>query len=199
MLDVPAGDVLIHAGDVSAEGEQEVVLDFMDWMSSLPHRYKLFIAGNHDRFIEQAPHEFQQALPLNIHYLEDSGIEIGGIKIWGSPMTPAFYDWAFMKEIGPPLSQHWALIPDDTHILVTHGPPYGIMDEVILPERREHAGCPDLLKRIMELKPDIHIFGHIHEAYGNQLTNGVQFMNVSTMNQQYQIQNAIVEFEYEAP
>lgn len=195
---LPDGDVLIHAGDVSSHGDRREIERFVQWYADLPHPHKILVAGNHDHFIEQEPAEFQSILPAAITYLQDSGIQIDGVNFWGSPMTPKFFDWAFMAEIGPELNTHWDKIPADTDILITHGPPLGVMDEVFHDGALTAAGCPNLLAKIKELAPAYHLFGHIHEGYGQQDIDTTRFINVSTMNEHYEIQNAPVVFEYTA-
>lgn len=184
---IPSADMLIHAGDVSNYGEEHQVLDFLDWFSKQPHQYKIFIAGNHDFFFEQENEKYiQKNIPANIIYLNDSGCEIEGIKIYGSPITPEFYDWAFNRKRGKDIKKHWDKIPSDTDILITHGPPFGILDANIYQSK---TGCEDLLKTVQKIKPKYHLFGHIHEAYGIQQTKETSFLNVSILNERYQITN----------
>jgi len=169
-IDVPEGDLVIFAGDCSSSGKEIEVKDFMKWFSGLPHKHKVCIAGNHDFWFDQqhkenpnhTPHDARDIIPDNVVYLEDESIEIEGYKIWGSPVTPWFYDWAFnMHEDG--LKTHWRQIPEDTDIIITHGPAYGHGDKT---DSGVNAGCPYLLKRIEEVRPLLHVFGHIHEGYG---------------------------------
>ena len=125
-------------------------------------------------------------LGKDLIYLEDSGVEIEGIKFWGSPVTPWFHDWAFNRLSD--IKHHWDLIPVDTTILITHGPPKGILD---LTRSRLNVGCPILLEKIKELKDlKIHSFGHIHEAHGVQEIDEVTFVNASTLNLYYEVQNS---------
>jgi Icc-related predicted phosphoesterase len=125
--------------------------------------------------------------------LNDSGCNVGGVSIWGSPITPRFLHWSFMRDPGNDIETHWNLIPVDTDVLITHGPAYGILDEV----HREggekvHTGGPSLRKRIQIVKPRFHLFGHIHEDYGRVENEDVSHYNVSTMNNQYEISNKAV-------
>lgn len=175
--------MIIHAGDISSKGTQAQVEDFLGWFSNLNFKYKVFIAGNHDFFFERAlDFEVDQLIPDNVIYLNDSGIEIENIKIWGSPIQPWFYDWAFNRQRGEDIKKHWDLIPDDTDILITHGPPMDILDETVY---GSNVGCIDLLDKIMLVKPKIHVFGHIHEAYGIKEVNGTQFINASVLDHKY--------------
>lgn len=188
------GDVIIHAGDISSRGHIIDIKDFMDWYSKLPYTHKILIAGNHDFFFEKATHE--QVVTLlaeypNITYLQDSGVTIDGIKIWGSPWQPWFYNWAF-NCVGEDIKQHWAKIPLDTSILITHGPVYGYLDLTLEGKR---TGCPYLLETISTLKDlKYHICGHIHEGYGRFLfADGVEFINASVLNRSYRMTNAPIE------
>lgn len=163
-LDVPDADLLLHAGDATMNGNYDAIRDFDDWLASLPHAHKIFVAGNHDRTFESAP---EKARPLVKHatYLQDAGATVGGIRIWGSPWQPEFMSWAFNLERGAPLREKWALIPPDTDILVTHGPPLGHGDQLAHGDEGR-VGCEELALRIVALDIRLHVFGHIHEGYG---------------------------------
>ncbi len=186
-LRVPPGDILLHAGDLSGRGTLPEVARFMDWFGAMPHRHKVLIAGNHDFLAEQQPTVFRALVPPGVTYLNDSGTEIGGIKIWGSPVSPWFFDWAFNRQRGADIRRHWDLIPDDTDILITHGPPYGILDKVVRDPRP--VGCRDLLHRVGEIDVKICAFGHIHEAYGWRETGGTLFLNASILDENYDVKN----------
>ena len=193
---LPAGDMLIHAGDISRNGKENQVLDFLYWFAKQDYQYKIFIAGNHDFFFEREDASYiQQLIPEDILYLNDSGIEIEGLNIWGSPVQPWFYDWAFNRARGADIQQHWDLIPAQTDLLITHGPPMGILDATV---RREHVGCAELMQTVEKIKPQAHVFGHIHEAYGRQQVNETTFINASVLNLHYQLTNAPVVFELES-
>ena len=182
-LKLPSGDMLIHAGDVTSSGTKTQVLDFLQWYGALNYKYKIFIAGNHDFYFEQAgPEEIKQLIPDDVIYLNDSGVVINGLHIWGSPVQPWFYDWAFNKQRGAAIRQHWELIPMDTDILITHGPAHSVLD---LTQGNELAGCFDLLEVIKEVKPKVHVSGHIHEGYGQINLFGVKFINASVLDENY--------------
>lgn len=155
-------DILIHAGDFSMRAKTiEEIEKFLVWYSAQPARHKIFIAGNHDFAFQNLPAEEIANLfeKYSVEYLEESGCEIEGVKFWGSPWTPFFYNWAF--NIPPGTEEDcWSKIPDDTDILITHGPPLGYLDNV----KGELTGCKVLLKKIENIKPRMHIFGHIHEG-----------------------------------
>ena len=174
-LEVPDGDVLIHGGDLTKHGRLEDVEAFDRWLAGLPHRHKIVIAGNHDFCFQHRPRE-ARALLRHAIYLEDRAVEVEGVKFYGSPWQPEFFDWAFNLPRGPALAAVWAKIPDDTQVLITHGPPLGIGD---LTHRGPHVGCEDLLRRVRQVRPRLHVFGHIHEAAGRFDVDGTIFVNAS--------------------
>lgn len=161
-LAVPKCDLLIHAGDVTRYGRLDELNDFNLWLESLPHRHKIMVAGNHDFCFQEQPNLARERITHAI-YLEDSTIEIHGLKFYGSPWQPFFGGWAFNLHRGEALAAVWDKIPDDTDILITHSPPQGILDRN---RWGDSCGCRDLLGRLMEVRPRLHVFGHIHEAAG---------------------------------
>ena len=190
---LPKGDVLIHAGDISYRGEKLEVEDFLTWFRKQDFEHKIFIAGNHDFLLEKAkPKEIDNLILDDIIYLNDSSTLVNGFKIWGSPVTPRFFNWAFNRARGEAIRKHWELIPSDTHLLITHGPPYGILDQVA---NEQHVGCKDLLNKVVEIKPLVHVFGHIHESYGSTKNMGIRFINASQTNESYEVVNKPVVFE----
>lgn len=169
------------------------MLDFLRWFSSLPFKHKIFIAGNHDFYFEKEKAAvIQDFLPEGVTYLFDSEVVIDGIKIWGSPITPWFFDWAFNRKRGAPIRKHWAKIPADTDIVMTHGPVFGIHDLV---GNTRNAGCADLLQTLESIKPKFHVCGHIHEGYGRTKRNGINFLNASLLNEAYILVNKPMVFE----
>lgn len=197
---VPDGDILLHCGDFSSYGNLHELYVFNDQMKKLPHKHKIVIPGNHDLALEmrngylddfgnahQIKHGFNRArakeIFTNCTMISDESVEIDGLKIYGSPWQPEFHDWGFNLPKGNALKEKWDLIPSDTDILLTHGPPYKILDQVEF--RKEHVGCEELLEAVKRVKPLVHAFGHIHEEYGDHIEFGVQFLNVSTCNLQY--------------
>jgi Icc-related predicted phosphoesterase len=193
LLSLPKGDMIIHGGDVSLRGKRREVIKFLDWFSRLDYKYKIFIAGNHDFLFEDHNliTEILKDYPQLI-YLNDSGVEIEGIKIWGSPIQPYFHNWAFNR-IGTSIIKHWDLIPNDTNILITHGPPFGILDKTT---RGAEVGCPFLLEKVNIVKPKFHIFGHIHESQGDVVENGIHFINASVLDFNHNLINQPIIFEY---
>ena len=173
------------------------IVDFLRWFGKQEFEHKIFIAGNHDFYFEKAKMEEIKALiPKEVIYLNDSGTTIDGINIWGSPVTPWFFNWAFNRHRGEEIQKHWDLIPDNTNILMTHGPVLGIHDTVI---NSEHVGCRDLLQKIKEIKPKVHVCGHIHEGYGAIKKFGTEFINACVLNESYELVNSPVVFDVVSP
>ncbi|MBS2038711.1 metallophosphatase domain-containing protein [bacterium] len=188
-LVVPDGDLLLHAGDLTRRGHLKELKEAADWLHCLPHTHKILIAGNHDFCLQQEP-EKARALLSGLIYLEDSFCHCQGVKIYGSPWQPWFHDWAFNLNRGEPLRQTWARIPEDTEILVTHGPPQGVLDRCF--DGRQ-VGCQDLVQRLQVVQPRLHVFGHIHEAYGQRQLGQTLYVNASCCTLQYEpIQKPIV-------
>lgn len=193
-VNLPDGDCLIHAGDISPKGSEKRVLDFLQWFSERPHKHKIFIAGNHDFLFDGiSDSELNKIIPENVIYLNENSVEIEGIKIFGSPISPWFFDWAFNRHRGADINKHWKIIPDDTNIIITHGPVWGILDLTL---RNEKVGCEDLRNRVSEINPKYHICGHIHEAYGMIQKEHTCFINASLVNIQNQLVNEAIVFEY---
>lgn len=187
LINIPAGDVIIHAGDFTEAGTKAETLNFLNWFSSLPHSYKILVAGNHDFYLEKNQSLISEIIPGNIHYLSDSGICIDNVKFWGSPYTRGNGNWAFNKKTGEEIMEHWKLIPNNTDFLITHSPPFRILDEL---DNKEHIGCDKLLQRIKEISPAFHIFGHNHNDYGIERTASTVFVNSSSMDNRYRLINA---------
>ena len=159
---VPDGDVFIHAGDLMRLGGLEELVPVARWIRGLPHPHKIVIAGNHDRCFVESLEPALRLLGPEVHYLQDSGVVLDGVRFWGSPWQPEFHSWAFNVPRGEPLREIWSRIPDDTDVLVTHGPPHGFGDRV----HRERVGCRELLAARARVRPALHLFGHIHEDGG---------------------------------
>ena len=190
---LPKADLIIHGGDVSKLGKDHEVEDFIHWFLRLDYAHKIFIAGNHDFYFEDYSFDFiQKKLTSNCHYLCNSGVEIEGVKIWGSPVTPTFFNWAFNVDRGKAIEKYWNMIPIDTDILLTHGPVKGILDRTI---SDINAGCEDLLNTVKKVKPKFHLFGHIHEAYGKEKVKETTFVNGSLLNEKYELVNSPVEID----
>ncbi len=185
-IKIPDGDMIIHAGDITDFGTKEEVIDFLDWFEKLNHPYKLFIGGNHDIYLDENPVDLLELIPSNVTYLNNSGITINGFKIWGSPTTPDFTDWAFGKH-RKEMELHWKYLPKAIDILITHTPPLGILD---VSSRHVSLGCEYLLKKVQLLKPKFHIFGHIHASYGLLKSEATTFVNAASIHSQLEPINA---------
>lgn len=188
------GDVIIHSGDFTNIGKKNRSDDFLEWYASLDFTYKILIAGNHDLHAEEKRDEFINSIPDNIIYLENEHTVINGIKIWGSPVTPVFHNWAFNYERGHEIRKVWEKIPADTDIIVTHGPPHGIKDEINTPlylGEYPYKGCEELKTRVEEIEPKIHLFGHIHESRGlyHDKHTDIAYINASIVDQFEQPKN----------
>ena len=189
--ELPEGDILIHAGDHTGGGDSYCLNRAWSWLARQPHRYKILTGGNHDFGLEKcvSPELLNQMRDINMHYLEDSGAVIEGVSFWGSPWTPRFYDWAFMY--GVPTKRWKEKVPDSVDVLITHGPPRGILDK---PHGRQPScGCVDLRNRVREVRPKVHCFGHIHGSYGKVEEGGTVFINASVVDERYQVVNRPVE------
>lgn len=201
-LSLPDADMIVSAGDWSYKGEPEVVEDFIAWMKELPYQFKVVIMGNHELSYDKEPTRPKKIKALElmkeagIHYLENSEVVINEYKIWGSPIQPWFHNWAWNYQRGPEIAEVWSKIPDDTNILITHGPPYGKLDRV---EKwptgaATNEGCKDLKARIQELSQlKAHIFGHLHLQGGQMLdVDGVKYVNAAVCDEKYQPINKIM-------
>ena len=173
---VPEGDIFLHAGDLCRRGTAEELMDAAAWIRGLPHRHKVIVAGNHDFLFQEDPQAARSILGPELIYLEDKTAIVAGLRIHGSPWQPEFGGWAFNLPRGAPLAERWALIPEGLDVLITHSPPLGYGDTV---HDDEHVGCADLLRRIREVKPRLHLFGHIHQDGGLWLDQGTSVVNVT--------------------
>ena len=201
-LEIPECDLLIHAGDFTSFGYKHEIEDFAKWINKQSAKNVVIVPGNHELY-------FENGLPLskewikdncpNAHLLIEESVEIEGIKIYGSPITPWFHDWAWNRH-PQQITKHWNNIPEDTKILITHSPPYGILDETTYANgdpKPGFLGCPQLLKRVQEIKPDLHFFGHIHAGYGEKHIDGTSYYNCSNCDETYCPSNSPTVVEYE--
>ncbi len=185
-------DVLLIGGDIGPGPAKDYFVQmkwfggpFRDWLEAID-RPVVGVAGNHDYCWELKREMMPAGLPWT--YLQDSGTEVGGFKVWGSPWQPRFRDWAFNLD-EPELTKKWDLIPDDTDVLVLHGPPYGIGDFV--PRDKEYVGSPSLRERIDAIKPKLVVYGHVHSGYGRYELGPTLLVNAALKNEQYQPVNSI--------
>ena len=197
--DLPGGDLLIHAGDFMNSGYDPMdAMEFFKWFDEIDnYDFKVFIAGNHDRWMQDKTEESRGILTgyKTIEYLQDDWMTVGDsdphdpnvktAKIYGSPWQPEFYNWAFnLPRNGEELKSKWDMIHEDTDILITHGPAWGFLDDVE-GNRNVHLGCELLAERIKQIKPKIHICGHIHSGYGHYFDGYTHYFNASVLNERY--------------
>ncbi len=206
-IDLAKVDVLICSGDISGRGRESEVTGFMKWFKALPTQYKILVAGNHDLSFDpdtngRSDPKISPPYPgwlvdlladyvqvYGHHYLENQGVEIDGIKFWGSPITPTFgYGWAFNKNRGDAIKEVWNKIPMDTDVIITHGPVRAHVDYV--PSDDYYAGCDDLRWTVKKIKPLLHFSGHIHESYGYSYDQDTHYFNGSICNLSYEPVNA---------
>lgn len=182
-VDLPEGDILIHAGDFTKNGAEKAIREFNDWLGELDYKHILVCAGNHDISLEKTP-ALMEPLLTNCTYLRDSGVEIDGIRFFGSPWVPRFGNWAFMKD-EERMRNHWdRVLPDDIDVLITHGPPFEILDETDI---GDHVGCKYLrawLQKNESVK--LWIGGHVHEGAGTLKLPNRTYVNAAICNIEYQ-------------
>ena len=171
LRNLPEADILVHSGDFTMTGTESEALDFLNWLCDLPYKHKIFICGNHDDCLYDANID---GLDNNVHYLRNSGVEIDGVMFYGVPM--------FMNDcITSRQNYNYANIPADTDILITHSPAYGILDF----DDNTHYGSKTLLERITTIKPQYHLFGHVHSKHGIMQQDGTIYSNGAIMNADY--------------
>jgi len=177
-VQVPDGELLIHAGDFTwLSRSMKEVSDFNWWLGELPHRHKILVPGNHEFFLETD--RSKRSMLSKALVLIDEAIEIDGLRIWGSPVTP-LYGGAFRMSSAADRRRLYAHIPDDIDVLITHGPPFGILD--MMPNSSLHTGCRELFDAVIRVKPKVHVFGHIHSG-GILHTVSTTFVNAALFGQ----------------
>ncbi|MCK4814440.1 metallophosphatase domain-containing protein [bacterium] len=190
---LPATDVLIHCGDSTQYGSTDNLREFAEIFGDCNATFKLVIAGNHDACFQKHPFESKDILLANgILYLEDEGVKINGIKFWGIPWTPPFLDWYFMANEEKRIEK-WGQVPDDVDVLMSHGPPYGVLDQLIKGGKR--VGSVEHRNKVFSIQPTLNVFGHIHEQYGWKRYVDIDFINCSLLNFHYEMVNQPVVYE----
>jgi len=185
--DLPGGDILLCAGDISSMGYEHEIKEFCAWFDKIKnYDHKIFIAGNHDWLFQRKPEVAKEIIDSykTITYLQDEAVTLDGIKIYGSPWQPEFYSWAFnLPRNGEEISEKWEAIPADTDILITHGPAWGILDNIL--GHIDKLGCELLTERIQKIQPKIHLCGHIHTGRGHRYVNGTNHVNAAVLDERY--------------
>jgi Icc-related predicted phosphoesterase len=192
---LPEGDILVHCGDTTGWGRYTETLAFINWLGDQDYKYKFCIAGNHDATYASNPFEIKEYMSAaGIHYLCDSGAVVDGIRFYGSPYSPIFFDWHFMED-EVALNKRFRRIPDNTDVLLTHTPPYGILDGPVwvdLSKDQGHFSKPERmgsrsLRHRVDAMPNLkaNIFGHIHEGFGQKIINNTTYVNAAFLNGEY--------------
>ena len=208
--DLPGGDVLIHAGDISSMGTAKEIISFCKWYDRIDnYDTKIFIAGNHDWGFQTDSENSMQTVNSykSIDYIQDDSLTLyfdgpngdhpeDNIRIYGSPWQPFFHNWAFNLLRGSQeMIDRWNKIPDEIDIVVTHTPIFGKLDDV-QGRRGVHLGCEDLQKRLICVKPKIHICGHIHSGYGYAFDGDTHYFNAAVLDEEYQYSQLPITFDW---
>jgi Icc-related predicted phosphoesterase len=199
LIAIPSCDLLLIAGDVSfafkgdlAAKQAFLAGEFKAWLDRVPATDVVLVAGNHDQSIEAwgLPHG------LRCHYLEDAGVELAGLKLWGTPWQPWFYDWAFnapRRDGEAFLASKFDLIPDDTDVVICHGPPRGFGDYNGRPDGQPHVGSTALTEALERSQPRLMVCGHIHSGYGRYRLGATEVINAALVDNEYRAVNPVVE------
>lgn len=191
--EIPDGDLLIHSGDLCNKGMIAECVGELEWLNSQPHKRVILVPGNHDFAFQTHLWALGSSLG-KVECLIDSGTKVDGLVVWGYPWVPILKKWAFYGDRNK-LRTHLKMIPGNVDLLVTHGPPWGTLDTV---RGGVRAGCEDLTSELERIRPVCHIFGHIHEGYGERYANGTQYINAATCDRRYDPVNAPVVFDITA-
>jgi len=181
LRNLPPADIIIHSGDISFAGSENEVMDFIEWFGALPYKYKIFIAGNHDDYLFGVNLD---GLPQNCFYLCNSSVTIQGVKFYGVPM---FMEDALSGDYDTNIQK----IPSETNVLITHQPPYSILDY----SANIHYGDRNLLQIVLITQPKYHLFGHIHKAYGIEKSEHTTFVNSAILSENYELINEPILLE----
>lgn len=176
LKELPEADIVVHSGDFCMFGEEREALDFLNWFCDLPYKHKIFICGNHDECLHD---NSVDGLDENVYRLNNSSVEIEGMKFYGVPLPP-------LDDGSPRMARCYAAIPAYTDILITHTPAYGILDlDDSFDGEFTHYGSRELLERVVKIHPRVHLFGHIHRQHGITGQRGIIFSNGAIMNDDY--------------
>lgn len=195
-MQIPYSDILIHCGDITMSGDLDQLESAAEFYKALPHKHKVFVAGNHDKGFDYYPVAARKIFEdAGLIYLQDSEVTLDGLRIYGSPMSPTFGYWSFMADRGESIKRYWDAIPSGLDILITHGPPFGYLDR--LKHEELYVGCQDLLNAVLATKPKYHAFGHIHVNGGSIMKNDDSvFINASVCQENYQPENPITVVDF---
>ena len=172
LVKLPAADIIVHSGDFTLGGSEQETINFLNWFLDLPYQHKILVAGNHDDCLYNSG---LNGLDSNCHYLNNSDVVIGGVRFYGVPM--------FMQDcISGQQERNIGNIPAGIDVLVTHQPPYGILDR----SGSINYGSSELLSKIGIIAPQFHLFGHIHVANGEVITKTTKFVNSAIVSENYQ-------------
>jgi Icc-related predicted phosphoesterase len=185
-VNLPSGDTVIHCGDFCSSGHKLEFDVFAEWFDRLPYANKILVAGNHDMYAEYNKKGIKDSLTDTI-YLENEAVTIDGVTFWGSPVTQPFNEWAFNWN-SEKRQALYDSIPDEIDVLITHGPPFSILDK---DDGGYTFGCTHLREAVLRIKPQIHCFGHLHPSYGTYKDDITRttFVNCSVVNDAYNVVN----------
>lgn len=194
---VPDGDVLIHCGDATIGGTIEELAPFAEWLTDLPHKKKVFVPGNHDLLFRDNPTLALSIMGKDVSVVTHDVLTYRGVRFFLSSFSPEFgHKWAFHYRRGEEAARLWDQIPFNTEVLVTHGPPLGIMDLTSARWESKSAGCRELTQRVLQLHRygslRVHAFGHIHAGHGlerwdTQDAGPITFVNAAICDDDYNV------------
>ena len=188
---IPPCDILIFAGDANINSENQLI-EFNKWLGKQPGKYKIIIGGNHDGLLEEFDNYKISYYLSNAIYLENESVTIEGIKFWGSPFSKEFNGWSFMR-YDEDLKEIWDTIPEDTDVIIAHGPAFGRLDKI----EWKNEGSQTLRDRIDIIKPKVVISGHIHSQHGHCRNETTDFYNGSVLDDNYKLVYEPLVFTYE--
>lgn len=207
LINMGSQDIIVHCGDATGMGRSDELKKFIEWFTDQDARHLIFVPGNHEVGLEgNYEKRIQWFKDAGIIVLNDESVTIEDtsiidfteykVKIHGSPFTPNFGNWSFMKPRGEQINKHWMKIPLDADVVITHGPPHRILDAVDYGSSVNYAGCEMLADRIRQVKPKIHAFGHIHEGAGTYIEDGIEYINASQVDEHYVLRHQPIEREW---
>jgi predicted phosphohydrolase len=179
-LELPHGDILVRAGDLLPdENQAEALADLDDWLGTLPIKHRVVIADNRDLLFASKPTQARKMF-TNAVYLENSGVELLGLRFWGCPVTPVVKEMAFTVDRSFASRKYWDKVPEGTDVLITHGPPFHVLDKE--GPLFSHLGCSEITRAVLRVKPRLHVFGHVHGGYGKEAgPHGISFVNCAIL------------------